>query len=72
MYTEEQIKKAKEFKTVEEMLAGAKENGISLTEEKAKELFVQLHPTNSEVSDDELENVSGGACNSEVPKYEML
>lgn len=57
--TEEIIEKAKELKTVEELIAFAKENGEELTHEKAEELFAKLHQT-GELSDDELDNVSGG------------
>lgn len=66
MLTKEQITKEKKFQSAEELLAYAKETGHGLTEEKAKALFAQLHPNNREVSDDELENVSGG-CNEETP-----
>ncbi|MCH5187402.1 MAG: hypothetical protein J1F63_03275 [Oscillospiraceae bacterium] len=58
---EEMIKKAKETKTVEELIALANENDIELTEELAKEYFERLHAT-GELADDELENVSGGGC----------
>lgn len=54
MLTKEQITKEKKFQSAEELLAYAKETGHGLTEEKAKALFAQLHPNNSEVSDDEL------------------
>lgn len=66
MFTKEQITEAKKCKTVEELIAHSKEAGHELKEEKAKALFAQMHPNNSEVSDDELENVSGG-CNEETP-----
>lgn len=57
---EELVKKAKEAKTVEELLALAKENSIELTEEQAKACFDQLHSTSGELSDDELDDVAGG------------
>lgn len=57
----ELIQKAKSVNTAEELLALAKENGIGLTEEEAKAYYEQLHNT-GELSDDELGNVSGGAC----------
>ena len=43
----------------------AKENNIELTEETAKAYFGQLNPPTGELSDDELDNVAGGGCNSE-------
>ena len=64
MMNEEMITKAKEAKSVEELIALAKENGVELDEESAKAYFEQLHPKTGEVSDDELENVSGGGCHT--------
>ena len=58
----ELLAKAKETKTPEELLALAKENGAELTEESAKAYFEKLHPQSGEISDDELDNVSGGGC----------
>ena len=58
----ELLAKAKEAKTPEELLALAKENGTELTEENAKMYFDLLHPQTGELSDDELDNVSGGGC----------
>lgn len=57
--TPELIAKAKAAASAEELLQLAKENGVELSEEEAKICFEQLH-ANSEVSDDELEAVSGG------------
>ena len=42
----------------------AKENGIEMTAEEAQKIFAQLHPQTSELSDDELDNVSGGGCHN--------
>ena len=64
---QELLAKAKEAKTVEELMALAKENNIELTEEKAKEYFSKLHSETGEISDDELDNVSGGGCLSDDP-----
>ena len=58
--TKERVAKAKEAKTPEELMALAKENGIGLTEEEAKAYFDRLHPQTGELSDSELDNVSGG------------
>ena len=60
--SEELIAKAKGTKTPEELAALAKESSIDLTEEEAKAYFEQLHPKTGELSDEELDNVSGGAC----------
>ena len=59
----ELLAKAKEAKTPEELLTLARENGAELTAESAKMYFdLLLHPQTGELSDDELDNVSGGAC----------
>ena len=63
--TPELIAKAKAATSREELLALAKENGLELSEEEAKTCFAQLH-ANSEVSDDELEAVSGGGICQDV------
>lgn len=59
-FTPEQIEKAKACKTVGELIAFAKENGITLTEEEATNLFAQLNSKNASLSDDELEAAAGG------------
>ena len=63
--TPELIAKAKEAKSAEELLELAKENGVDLSEEEAKTCFEQLH-ANAEVSDDELEAVSGGGICQDI------
>ena len=64
---QELLAKAKEAKTVEELMALAKGNNIELTEEKVNEYFSKLHSETGEISDDELDNVSGGGCLSDDP-----
>ena len=64
---QELLAKAKEAKTIEELMALAKENNIELTEEKVNEYFSKLHSETGEISDDELDNVSGGGCLSDDP-----
>ena len=58
--TKELAAKAKEAKTSEELMALAKEAGIDMTEESAALAFEQLNSKTSELSDSELDNVSGG------------
>lgn len=60
-FTQELFEKAKQAKSAEELLALAKENSLELTEDEAKEHFEQLNES-GELSDEELENVSGGGC----------
>lgn len=59
--TPELIEKARRAKSPEELLALAGENGIEATEEEARDYFEQLNKS-GELSDDELDNVSGGGC----------
>ncbi len=48
-------------KSIEELLKVAKEKGISVTEEQAEDFFKKyLAP--GEISDDELDHVTGGGC----------
>ena len=57
---EKMLEKAKNAKTAEELVAIARENSIELTEEEAKSYFAKLNAKEGELSDDELDNVSGG------------
>ena len=63
-YTPEIIEKAKAARSAEELLALAKENNVEMTEDEAKTYFVQLNPKSGELDDDDLDNVAGGACQS--------
>ena len=63
-FTQEQLAKAKAAKSAEELIALAKENGMEMTDDEAKKYFAELHKE-GELSDDELNNVSGG-CGKEV------
>ena len=56
------LAKAKAAKTPEELIEIARENDVEMTEEGAKAYFDLLHPKTGEMSDDELDNVAGGAC----------
>ena len=58
--TKELVAKAKEAKTPEELMALAKEAGVDMTEESAASFFEQLNSKTGELSDNELDNVSGG------------
>lgn len=62
--TAEVLEKAKNAKSAEGLLALAKENNISLTEDEAVSFFNRLAPANREIDDGELDNVSGGGCSS--------
>ena len=56
----ELLAKAKEAKNPDELMSLAKETGIELTEESAAAYFDRLNPKTGELSDGELDNVSGG------------
>ncbi len=58
------IKKARNCKSTEELIALAKENGAELTCEQAESYFKSMHES-GELSDEELDNVSGGGCYSD-------
>ena len=54
------IEKMKAAKSVEEIIAVAKEFGEELTKEKAAELLNSLGNVEGELSDDDLDAVAGG------------
>ncbi len=70
--TIEMLQKAKECKTVEELLNLAKENDYPLTEQQATKTFNEWNKT-GELADVELANVSGGGCedSEELTEEEM-
>ena len=68
MTHEELVAKAREAKSAEEIMELAKAEGMELTEQGAKEYYAMLNPQSGELSDDELDNVSGGGCKTKVGK----
>lgn len=65
-FTEEQMKKFNETKSIEEALALAKEEGVDVPEAEIRKFYFATHKSpEGELSDDELDNVAGGiyACN---------
>ena len=68
--TPEMIEKAKAAKTAAELLALAKDNGVEMTADEAATYFAQLSPKSGEISDDELDSVAGGACQSKEKPFE--
>lgn len=69
----ELLNKAKEAENVEALLLLAEENNIEMEKEEAERIFSRLH-SEGEMSEDDLESVSGGGC-SDVdfsgPKYAL-
>ena len=68
--TKELLEKAKTAKTVEELIEMAKAENIELSAEQAAKAFAELHKA-GELSDEELDNVSGGCSPSAPPKYKV-
>ena len=62
----EMVERAKTAKTAEELLEIARANGVEMTADEAAACFAQLTPKSGELSDDDLDNVSGGACGNRV------
>ena len=68
--TNELIEKAKTAKTAEELLAMAKAENIEMTAEEAAKVYAELHKTGA-LSDEELDNVSGGCDKIEYDDFQM-
>ena len=66
--SKELIEKAKTAKTAEELLEMAKEESIEMSAEQAAEYFVTIHAS-GELSDEELNNVSGGCGSGDEPLF---
>ena len=71
-FSNEMIEKAKTAKTAEELLAMAKAENIEISAEEAAKAFAEMNKT-GELSDEELDNVSGGCGGEEIPepKYKI-
>lgn len=63
-FTEEQLKKAAECKSVEELLELARTEGIELAKEEAEKFFASLK--DEEINLDDVKKVAGGLCAGEV------
>lgn len=69
--TSEVFEKAKSCKSEEELASLAKKEGFEMSEEEIKETFETLNKK-GELSDDELDKVSGGCDESgETPLYQV-
>ena len=67
-FSNEMIEKAKTAKSAEELLAMSKAEGFELPEGEAKTVFSKLNKT-GELSDEELNNVSGGCGSGDEPLF---
>ena len=68
--SKELLEKAKTAKTAEELLAMEKAENIEMTAEEAAKYFAELHKT-GELSDEELDNVSGGCDEIKYDELQM-
>ena len=66
--SKELLEKAKTAKSAEELLELAKAENVELTEEEAAKAFEELNK-NGELSDEELDNVSGGCGSGDEPLF---
>ena len=68
---EKLLEKAKNAKSVEELVNAAKENGVELTAEEAKTYFSKLNIKYGELDDDEIDGVAGGRKCGTIYYHEM-
>ena len=61
LMTKEMLEKAMACETPEELVALAKEKGIELTAEEAKDYIKQIEGIDVELSDDQMNAVAGGS-----------
>ena len=70
--SKELLEKAKTATSVEELLEKASAEGVELSAGQAAKAFSELHKM-GELSDEELDNVSGGGCkdSGDTPKFSV-
>ena len=64
--TKEQIMKAMQCKTADELMAMAKAEGFGITKEEAEAYLAEL--ADVELDDKQLKKVAGGGCYPDCPK----
>ena len=67
-FSNEMIEKAKTAKSAEELLEMAKVENVEMSAEQAAEYFATIHAS-GELSDEELDNVSGGCGSGDEPLF---
>jgi bacteriocin-like protein len=58
------LERAREASSVKELKALANKEGLKLDDAEAEKYYKTLHAEEGELSDEELNNVSGGSCSS--------
>lgn len=71
MNEEDLIEEAKNAHSVEELIKEAGEEGIELSRGEAETAFEELHKR-GELSDDEVEDVTGGGCSSHLATLKRI
>ncbi len=61
-FTAEQIQQARACASPEELIALVQESGMEISEEDAKLLYEKMNPACGEMTDEELDSVTGGGC----------
>src|SRR5574344_2316437 len=64
MMDQKLVAKIKAAKSVQELSELAHKEGIPLSDEQADHLYAEFHSGDKELSEEELNNVSGGSCQS--------
>ena len=62
LLTKEILAKAVTCKTAEDLIALAKDNGVELSADTAKEYLAKLENLDVNISEENLEKVAGGRC----------
>ena len=66
--TKEQVMKAMQCKTADELMALAKAEGFDITKDEAEAYMAEL--ADVELDGKELKNIAGGGCYADCPDYE--
>jgi len=61
---QQSVEKARKATSAEDLAKIARQEGVTLSKEDAEKYYSELHPEEGELSDSELNNVSGGSCYS--------
>ena len=65
---DDRLNMVREARSAGQLYELARAEGVELTEQRAGELFEKYHPPLGELTDRELEDVSGGGCRTPMPE----